>query len=62
MKLEDGILKAMGMVTVDLAVRWSKNMLVEVIGNHAKDITPEKRSCIKEAVSKLVEYETLPNE
>lgn len=43
------------------AVRWSKNMLVEVVKNHSKAVSTEKRECLLEAVKQLTRYEDLPN-
>lgn len=41
------------------AVRWGRNMLVEVVGNHAKILTPEQRDCLKEATAALGRFEAL---
>lgn len=38
------------------AVRWSMNMLVEVLGNHGRHIHDKDRDCLRSAIRELAKY------
>lgn len=44
------------MAMVDVAVRWSSNILIEVVGNHGRVMSNDQRSALKRAVAALAEY------
>jgi hypothetical protein len=39
------------------AVRWSTNMLVEVMGNHGGHLTDSQRDAVKRALEALSEFQ-----
>jgi hypothetical protein len=45
-------------IVVSHAVRWVRNILVEVLGNHAKYLDQAKQKCLRAAVDALTDYDT----
>lgn len=39
------------------AVRFAKNMIVEVIGNHSRVLSPASQKCLRDATAALSEFE-----
>ncbi len=42
-------------LVVDHAIRWTSNILTEVLGNHARFIRPSTRERLRDAVNALSE-------
>jgi len=55
-KEEEEVTQAERVAVVRAAVRWAKNMLVEVLGNHSKHLSPGEREPIKRAIEALGEF------
>jgi len=39
------------------AVRFAKNMVVEVVGNYSKVLSPDSQNCLRKATAALSEFE-----
>jgi uncharacterized protein YbgA (DUF1722 family) len=52
----DAMTEAERIIVVRSAVRWTTNILVEVMGNHSKYLNEEQRSAIKRAIEALGDF------
>jgi hypothetical protein len=55
--MEDKLRRAKRYAIIEHAVRWTSNILVEVLGNHGKILNDAKRNALKRATDALADFQ-----
>lgn len=53
---------SIGILIVENAARWTKNILVEVVHNHGKDLTSERADHLRAAIACLSAFDMAERE